>query len=370
MAKFQTSRLLAIGLGCFLAAAPPGTGQDAIDIKTIIDLNYQSVRSIHAIAAEIDLYDVAGGKRYAASKTTWYHQGHQERLRIKLYDRSKPGGPVSTRDGFNDAAQFRAIEGGYDFDSPPGLSESVDGPGYGRLGPRAASRTVLGVDSRTYLLLAISHEQESLTLKELAGKATSPRIARGPSTTSPEYQLELPVGKQVYRVNLDPRKAFAMTRFEVSAGDGATVTGWVEGVKWQHFGNGVHLPTELKTVDGSGPDAEQALITVRYLHVNDRIPESEIGLVFPDWMRVYEEPSGRVLIADGKGGFRHTFASRDEYKGWAAAHRPTPADQGQLPTSTRRWLWVSLGALALAAGVVAGVRLFRRRGGEHAADAP
>ncbi len=325
-------------LACAAALGAAQARAEALDLKGVIAAHDQAVRSVHSLVAEIEVFLVApDGRTQTNSRMTWYHQGDEDRLRLTAYDLMEPTKKTVLRDSANRADGFRTLQG-YDPDSPPPLGPTVEQPGSGRITPRTAQLSMIGVDPRHYVLAAVLEEPFTYTLKQLCDEGSNVRLAHTPGAGGAYYEVQLEHNQKSYSVRIDPARNFAISRIERRGPPESTERYLTEASAWKDYGNGVYLPTEVKTemILQGGPTIPSK-ITVGYRSVNETLPDGDLQVTFPDWVRVYEEPGGKVHIADGRGGYRHTFDSLKDYQAWRqdqlAPSDPPPATHSTVSRS-------------------------------------
>jgi hypothetical protein len=338
-----------------LVSSAPTAQAEPLDLKTLIAAHDQSVKSVHSFVVEIEISIISGdAPEQPNSRYKWWHQGAEYRVFQKLFDATDPKKVAGVSDSVLRASGGRILDG-YDPDNPPRLDPLAPQVAVGRIAPPPPDPTASAPDTRLYLLRAVADPTGVFTLAELSERASASRMIHSPGGGRTDYEIELTL-KRTHRIRIDPTKNFAITRVESHNPSDPAEFNAVETTSWQDFGNGVHLPTASKFIGQKGGPLLTSNVTCRYSLVNKPIPDAELEVKFPDQLLVGEFPSGKVMISDGAGGYRETFASFSDYQTWRDQTRKET--EGLAPTRPTWTRSLAIGAVLLLA--TCGVLLWRR----------
>jgi hypothetical protein len=165
------------------------------------------------------------------------------------------------------------------------------------------------------------------------------------------------------RIFVDPKVGFWMRRIEKgswqkSANPGDKGTTILDVQEFKDCGNGVFWPVRAyhnsRLPGGTiGPD-----ILVRHIvhSINQPLTAEDFEIHFPDWLRVFDRRSDKVLLWGPDDKPRITFVSQNEYMEW---YKPRAEDLGMagIPQRTRLTLVVGI---SLLVGLMVLAILWRR----------
>jgi hypothetical protein len=309
----------------------------------------------------------------------WYKDHGRERVLMNWHRR---GRVPRNSDRYNGPDGYRGLVN-YDPKFEPPLSESIARPAYGELDKRQTGHQFASAArSSSYIDVFAGGGP---TLEEYVAKNPDCKLAATPATSkfscyeiTTLQKMESGPGKapdvRDVRVFVDPAVGFWIRRIEsgplqksTDPGDKGEGIGEVQ--EFKDCGNGVFWPLKSRFTRRLPGRTDGIEISTRHtLHsINQPLPEKVFDIRFPDWLRVFDNQSGKVYVWGPDGKPRMTFGSQGEYQEWYRPRAKDPFVENM--TRPRPWRvgWfagVNIGVVALLILLV----LWRRRRSRPAAN--
>lgn len=357
-----------------------------LTLRQVAKANTAAVNAIRSIHVTIDVDnnlptpgDENPGQEPKLTYTiVWQKDGAWERTRLNWHRR---GQVPRNYDVSNGPDGYRRLQN-YDPKFAPPLSESIDRPAMGEMGKARPSYEIASAPrSASYINVLVG----ATSLEDYVAKNPSTKLAATPETSKLRcyeittlQKIEYGPGKapdvRDVRVFVDPAVGFWIRRIESgplqkSTDPGEKGVGIIDVQEFKDCGNGVFWPLKGRhtTRLPGRTDGDEVIVRHRLHLINQPLPEKDFVITFPDWLRVFDNESGKVFIWGSDGKPRMTFDSPGEYSAW---YRPRAVDPF-VERATRQQPWrvgwltaVNIGVVCLLVLIV----LWRRRASRQTAS--
>lgn len=363
----------AIGLlaaSALLSAEPP----QELTLRQVLKANtaaIQAIRSIHVTIHVDNQLVLEKNEPISEALPTytyeWFKDGNRERVRmIWLRGPGARGEQASSNfDAYNGPDGWKQLSS-YDPNFKPPLSESISGPARGEI-----DKTLPDNYTKAPVRGACKMGMSSVSPEEFLLKHPSCKLAATPATSKLGcYEITRLVDKSSttevtsgppddvceIRVFVDPKAGFWIRRIQTGPWQKSTnpndkITSINEIQEFKDCGNGIFFPirdyTEERLADGRGGVSEINRFTLH--SINQPLTDEDFQIPFPDWCRVYDRVSGKVVIWGPDNKPRREFATPDEYKQW---YRPRAREPFMPQMLSQRQYWVYLVAICVAVALL------------------
>lgn len=353
-----------------LSAAP----QQELTLQQVLKANTAAIQAIRSLHVTIDVsnnFSMPGEEPPPEAQPTysieWYKDGERERVRQNWLRGRRP----NNLDAYNGLKGFKALRN-YDPDFKPPLSESISHPATGEIDKMQTEPFSGSARVMSYMILV-----GGVDLEAYIAKYPSSKLAATPATSKLGcYEIETfqemlaATGMREdicdLRIFVDPKVGFWIRRIERSPWQKTTdpnkKTTTITAVQeFKDCGNGIYWPqrsyTRSRLPGGtSGPD----VFVHHSVHsINQPLPEKDFEIHFPDWLRVLDSSSGKVIIWGPDNKPRMEFASLADYNKWYQPRMQDPFRSMAGLSPQTRWAWLT--GLSLFVGLLLSFVLWRRR---------
>jgi len=350
-------------------------GEDPLTAEQIARMNASGVAAAHSLVVHVQYYQqlpASGGKDHGPKLMTddyiYTVAGAEERLRLNRVQMkpSPDGDRPGYSDRYNGPSGFKALNN-YDAEHPPELGEFSTSSAAGHLAPMQEKRLALGVNAKAQLLLEVGYSVRSWPLRDLVSGAASARVVATPSK-SPRgcYELEIrrpEADLPLFAVSVDPSANFMIRRVAwiSTATSRPKFDGLMEVKRFKDCGDGAFIPAQIEGEGTENRLTSRQWLTVEILSCNQPLSADALHVRYPDWLKVVDQTTGKVLIMGPDEKLRMSFNTYEDYMKW---YEPRYAKAKGLywTTWTSRgvsWRWLILLNAVLIAAVV--VFVARRR---------
>ncbi len=352
-----------------------GKGDD-LTLQQVLKANTAAINSIRSIHVTMEISrpgEERGSELRPGYRLEWYKDSGRERERLDWLQTKNP----QNSDITNGPDGFKQLQD-YDASFRPALSESIARPAMGTINKTRTDGAV-GSRQRAQCFMDIV---PGPSLEEHVVRYPASKLAATPATSkfgcyeiTTFLELNLGPGKGTdemeMRVFVDPAAAFWIRRVENGGWKKSTAPGdkgvihMQEVQEFKDCGNGIFFPMRARnTVRVPGKMDEVEISSVRFtLHsLNKPLPDEDFAIHFPDWLRVSDDNTGKLLVWGPNDQPRLTFASEGEYLKWYEP-RAKEAFMAQSEVApARRMGWIALANIVLVTLLVLFVwRRNRRR---------
>lgn len=292
----------------------------SLTLKEVAEANEASISSIRSLAVRVRCSQSKAGGPLAETENYFYRtQGPEERLTLNRIGlpATETGDNMGYSDTYNGPRGMKSIVG-YDPAHPPKLGESSLSGAQGNLGPRFMGARRPTSIPRNQLLLEVAYSAQSWTLKDLIA-TSSARLVATPSTSSRHcYEIQVTRPDVGFHVSVDPAANFMIRRLEIapSAATKPKVSVFLEVESFQDCGAEVFIPTLIQGEMREGEAITRIRTECEVITCNQTLPTDAFEMVFPDWLRVVDQNSGKIHYWGPDNKPRLTFENAEEHRRW------------------------------------------------------
>lgn len=345
-----------------LFAVPP----EELTLQQVLKANtaaIQAIRSLHVTIEVAHNLSVPGEEKppLEAQPTyvlVWRQDGARVRVsHMWLRGRGPKPFDVHSEDRSNGPNGLKAIYN-YDPNVKPPLSESFESHANGEIDRTQMEESLTGSPRAMCYMMFEGSNLEGYVAKyprsKLAATPAASKFGCYEITTLEEKSTLRDPDYDVHdmRIFVDPKASFWVRRIEKgpwqkSTNPGDKGTTIIEVQEFKNCGNGIFWPLRAyhrtRLPGGtSGPD-----IFVRHTlrSINAPLPNEDFEIHFPDWLRVHDRISGKLLIWGPDDKPRMTFASQSDYEKWYEPRAEDRDGTGGVPKRMRPMLLTAISIL-------------------------